>query len=234
MAKTYSDLFAEVRQSVKLMSARRAQGAPRDAQRAALHAGRRAREGRVPRRLHPRRRSHPARLPRDAGRAEAARQERRDRRVLRRRHALARSPPRRCSELGYTNVDQRQPRLRALEGPALPDRDAAAAHRRRSAIATRATSSCPRSARRGRRSCSRARVLLLGAGGLGSPAALYLAAAGVGTIGLVDADIVDASNLQRQILHATSRVGMPKVESAEKAHQRPEPRREGRQVPGAR
>jgi len=62
-----------------------------------------------------------------------------------------------------------------------------------------------------------AKVLLLGAGGLGSPAALYLAAAGVGTLGLVDADVVDASNLQRQVLHATSRVGMPKVESAEKA-----------------
>src|SRR5258708_881720 len=58
------------------------------------------------------------------------------------------------------------------------------------------------------------RVLLLGAGGLGSPAALYLAAAGVGTLGIVDADVVDASNLQRQILHATSRVGTPKVESA--------------------
>ncbi|MBL9026654.1 MAG: molybdopterin-synthase adenylyltransferase MoeB [Myxococcales bacterium] len=61
------------------------------------------------------------------------------------------------------------------------------------------------------------KVLLLGAGGLGSPAALYLAAAGVGTIGLVDGDVVDASNLQRQILHATSRVGTLKVESAEKA-----------------
>jgi len=61
------------------------------------------------------------------------------------------------------------------------------------------------------------RVLLLGAGGLGSPVALYLAAAGVGKLGLVDADVVDASNLQRQILHATSRVGMPKVDSAEKA-----------------
>ena len=61
------------------------------------------------------------------------------------------------------------------------------------------------------------RVLLLGAGGLGSPAALYLAAAGVGTLGIVDADVVDASNLQRQIIHATSRVGTPKVESAGKA-----------------
>jgi molybdopterin/thiamine biosynthesis adenylyltransferase/rhodanese-related sulfurtransferase len=63
----------------------------------------------------------------------------------------------------------------------------------------------------------KSKVLLLGAGGLGSPAALYLAAAGVGTLGIVDADTVDASNLQRQILHATSRVGMPKVESAAKA-----------------
>ncbi|MBK8257433.1 MAG: molybdopterin-synthase adenylyltransferase MoeB [Polyangiaceae bacterium] len=61
------------------------------------------------------------------------------------------------------------------------------------------------------------KVLLLGAGGLGSPAALYLAAAGVGTLGIVDGDVVDSSNLQRQILHATSRVGMPKVDSAEKA-----------------
>jgi molybdopterin/thiamine biosynthesis adenylyltransferase/rhodanese-related sulfurtransferase len=59
------------------------------------------------------------------------------------------------------------------------------------------------------------KVLLLGAGGLGSPSALYLAAAGVGTLGLVDDDVVDASNLQRQVLHATDRVGMPKVESAE-------------------
>jgi sulfur-carrier protein adenylyltransferase/sulfurtransferase len=61
------------------------------------------------------------------------------------------------------------------------------------------------------------KVLLLGAGGLGSPAALYLAAAGVGTLGLVDADTVDASNLQRQIIHSTSRLGTPKVDSAEKA-----------------
>ncbi len=63
----------------------------------------------------------------------------------------------------------------------------------------------------------KSKILLLGAGGLGSPAALYLAAAGVGTLGLVDADTVDASNLQRQILHVTSRLGMTKVDSAEKA-----------------
>ncbi|MGH7522523.1 MAG: molybdopterin-synthase adenylyltransferase MoeB [Gemmatimonadales bacterium] len=59
-----------------------------------------------------------------------------------------------------------------------------------------------------------ARVLLIGAGGLGSPAALYLAAAGVGTLGLVDFDLVDRSNLQRQILHGTSGIGTPKTESA--------------------
>ncbi|HTM20856.1 MAG TPA: molybdopterin-synthase adenylyltransferase MoeB [Kofleriaceae bacterium] len=62
----------------------------------------------------------------------------------------------------------------------------------------------------------KSRVLLLGAGGLGAPASVYLAAAGVGTIGMVDDDVVDSSNLQRQILHSTERVGTPKVDSAEK------------------
>ncbi len=59
-------------------------------------------------------------------------------------------------------------------------------------------------------------MLLLGAGGLGSPAALYLAAAGVGTIGIIDMDVVDASNLQRQILHNLDRIGDRKVDSAKK------------------
>jgi molybdopterin/thiamine biosynthesis adenylyltransferase/rhodanese-related sulfurtransferase len=61
-----------------------------------------------------------------------------------------------------------------------------------------------------------AKVLLLGAGGLGSPTALYLAAAGVGTLGIVDDDEVDLSNLQRQVIHTTDRIGTPKVESAAK------------------
>jgi sulfur-carrier protein adenylyltransferase/sulfurtransferase len=66
----------------------------------------------------------------------------------------------------------------------------------------------------GQRRIKAARVLCIGAGGLGSPAALYLAAAGIGTLGLVDADRVDASNLQRQILYGTTDVGKPKLEQA--------------------
>jgi adenylyltransferase/sulfurtransferase len=66
----------------------------------------------------------------------------------------------------------------------------------------------------GQRRLKAARVVCVGAGGLGSPAAMYLAAAGVGTLGIVDFDVVDASNLQRQILHDTAGMGRPKVESA--------------------
>lgn len=73
----------------------------------------------------------------------------------------------------------------------------------------------PEVGEKGQEKLLKSRVLLLGAGGLGAPATLYLAAAGVGTLGLVDADVVDASNLQRQVIHATSRLGMPKVDSAE-------------------
>ncbi len=61
------------------------------------------------------------------------------------------------------------------------------------------------------------RVLLIGAGGLGSPASLYLAAAGVGTLGIVDADVVDETNLQRQVVHSTASLGEPKVDSAKRA-----------------
>ena len=61
------------------------------------------------------------------------------------------------------------------------------------------------------------KVLLIGAGGLGSPASLYLAAAGIGRLGIVDADVVDASNLQRQVIHSTSELGEPKVRSAKAA-----------------
>jgi molybdopterin/thiamine biosynthesis adenylyltransferase len=69
----------------------------------------------------------------------------------------------------------------------------------------------------GQRSIKQARVLVVGAGGLGSPVATYLALGGVGKIGIVDFDVVDLSNLQRQILHSTNDVGKPKIESAKES-----------------
>ncbi|MCH7607142.1 MAG: molybdopterin-synthase adenylyltransferase MoeB [Chloroflexi bacterium] len=72
----------------------------------------------------------------------------------------------------------------------------------------------PQIGSRGQRKLMDAKVLVIGAGGLGGPAALYLALAGVGTIGIVDFDVVELSNLQRQVLHNTETVGMPKVLSA--------------------
>lgn len=68
---------------------------------------------------------------------------------------------------------------------------------------------------KGQKRICQAKVLIIGAGGLGSPAALYLAAAGVGTIGIIDGDVVDLSNLHRQVIHHTSDVGQPKVFSAQ-------------------
>ena len=68
----------------------------------------------------------------------------------------------------------------------------------------------------GQEKLAAAKVLCIGAGGLGSPLALYLASAGVGTIGIVDDDVVDLSNLQRQILHSEERIGELKVDSAKK------------------
>ncbi|WP_448584352.1 molybdopterin-synthase adenylyltransferase MoeB [Thermocrinis sp.] len=76
---------------------------------------------------------------------------------------------------------------------------------------------------KGQEKLLKSKVLVIGAGGLGSPAILYLAAAGVGTIGIVDFDVVDFSNLQRQIIHSTDRVGTPKVESAKQTVERLNP-----------
>ncbi|WP_437873211.1 molybdopterin-synthase adenylyltransferase MoeB [Sorangium sp. So ce363] len=119
-------------------------------------------------------------------------------------------------ELGYTNVESANPGFSRWKDMAYPvemppnltdaQRDRYSRHLL-----------LPEVGEAGQAKLLASKVLLLGAGGLGSPAALYLAAAGVGTLGLVDADVVDNSNLQRQILHATSRVGQPKVDSAETA-----------------
>ena len=73
----------------------------------------------------------------------------------------------------------------------------------------------PEVAMEGQKRLKAAKVLCIGTGGLGSPLSLYLAAAGVGTLGLVDFDVVDVSNLQRQIIHFTADVGRPKIDSAE-------------------
>src|SRR6185503_2237635 len=75
----------------------------------------------------------------------------------------------------------------------------------------------PESGEKGQLKLLKSKVLLIGAGGLGCPSALYLAAAGVGTLGIVDDDRVDESNLQRQVLHAASSVGRLKVDSAKEA-----------------
>ena len=71
--------------------------------------------------------------------------------------------------------------------------------------------------REGQQKLFDAKVLVIGAGGLGSPAALYLAAAGTGTLGIADPDLVELSNLQRQIMHTTDSLGRPKAESARRA-----------------
>jgi len=90
--------------------------------------------------------------------------------------------------------------------PETPDRDALQRYARQIVL--------PELGQAGQRRLGQARVLLIGAGGLGSPAALYLAAAGIGTLGLIDHDKVDRSNLHRQVLHRDDRIGMAKTESA--------------------
>jgi molybdopterin/thiamine biosynthesis adenylyltransferase/rhodanese-related sulfurtransferase len=119
-------------------------------------------------------------------------------------------------ELGYTNVETANPgfvRWKDLGFPVETPPQLTDAQRERYSRHIL----LPEVGEAGQAKLLSSKVLLLGAGGLGSPAALYLAAAGVGTLGIVDADVVDASNLQRQIIHSTSRLGMPKVESAARA-----------------
>jgi molybdopterin/thiamine biosynthesis adenylyltransferase/rhodanese-related sulfurtransferase len=120
------------------------------------------------------------------------------------------------AELGYTNVETANPgfvRWKDLRYPIETPPNLTDAQRDRYSRHIL----LPEVGEAGQSKLLKSKVLLLGAGGLGSPAALYLAAAGVGTAGVVDAATVDSSFLQRQIVHATSRVGMPKVESAAKA-----------------
>ena len=117
------------------------------------------------------------------------------------------------SELGYEDVASIAGGIVAWEGAGLPvvqTEGMTAEQRMRYSRHTL----LPEVGTEGQLKLLNSKVLLVGAGGLGSPAALYLAAAGIGTLGLVDDDEVDESNLQRQVIHTTDRVGMPKTESA--------------------
>ncbi len=119
------------------------------------------------------------------------------------------------ADLGYANVETANPgftRWKELGYPSASSSELTEAQRERYSRHLL----LPEVGEEGQARLLKSKVLVVGAGGLGSPACLYLAAAGVGTLGLVDADVVDASNLQRQVLHATSRIGQPKVTSAER------------------
>jgi molybdopterin/thiamine biosynthesis adenylyltransferase/rhodanese-related sulfurtransferase len=116
-------------------------------------------------------------------------------------------------DMGYTNVESANPgfiRWKDMRYPMETPAELTAAQQDRYARHIM----LPEIGEKGQEKLLKSRVLLLGAGGLGSPSGLYLAAAGIGTLGVIDADVVDASNLQRQIFHGTSTVGVSKVESA--------------------
>jgi molybdopterin/thiamine biosynthesis adenylyltransferase len=115
--------------------------------------------------------------------------------------------------LGYENVAVIEGGIVAWEGAGLPTESEAALSREQRLRYSRHTL-LPEVGIDGQVKLLNAKVLLLGAGGLGAPTALYLAAAGIGTLGIVDDDVVDESNLQRQVIHNTERVGMAKTESA--------------------
>jgi sulfur-carrier protein adenylyltransferase/sulfurtransferase len=213
MAKTYSDLFSDVRGSVRFLSleALKARLEDRSKPRPVLVDVREKdefRQGFIPGALH---------LPRGFLEMQAEQKlPDKDAEIIvycagGTRSAFAAKS---LTELGYSNVTSANPgfvRWKDLKFPVdtPPDLTPAQLDRYSRHILL------PEVGEKGQAALLKARVLLLGAGGLGAPAAQYLAAAGVGTIGLVDADTVDASNLQRQIIHATSRIGMAKVDSAE-------------------
>lgn len=214
MARTYTDLMAEVRDSVKLISLddlkRRLEQAPATLTLVDVREKDEFRGGHIPGALH---------LPRGFLEMQAE-QKLPDKNAEiivycagGTRSAFAAKT---LQELGYTKVQTANPgfvRWKDLKYPveSPPDLTPAQLDRYSRHLMLSEVGE------KGQAKLLQSRVLLLGAGGLGSPAALYLAAAGVGTIGLVDADVVDASNLQRQIAHATSRLGIPKVDSAEQA-----------------
>jgi len=213
MAKTYSDLFSEIRSSVKLISLealkeRLESRAQKPFTLVDVREKDEVRAGYIPGAVH---------IPRGflEMQAEQKLPSKTDEIIVYcaggTRSAFAAKT---LSELGYENVTSANPgfvRWKDLKYPVELPADLSAAQLDRYSRHIL----LPEVGERGQEKLLKGRVLLLGAGGLGAPAALYLAAAGVGTLGLVDADTVDASNLQRQIIHATSRLGQNKVDSAE-------------------
>jgi molybdopterin/thiamine biosynthesis adenylyltransferase/rhodanese-related sulfurtransferase len=117
------------------------------------------------------------------------------------------------SELGYDNVASVAGGIKAWEAAGLPVVETGGLTREQRMRYSRHTL-LPEVGVEGQVKLLNAKVLLIGAGGLGAPSALYLAAAGIGTLGIVDDDVVDETNLQRQVIHNTERVGMPKTKSA--------------------
>ena len=215
MPKTYSDLFAEIRQSVKLISldeikARLEQRKEKPFTLVDVREKDEFRAGFIPGAVH---------IPRAhlEMQAEQKLPDKNAEIILYcaggTRSAFAAKT---LQEFGYTNVISANPgfvRWKDLKYPIEEPTQLTAAQLDRYSRHIL----LPEVGEKGQEKLLKGRVLLLGAGGLGAPAALYLAAAGVGTLGIVDADTVDASNLQRQIIHATSRLGMAKVDSAETA-----------------
>jgi molybdopterin/thiamine biosynthesis adenylyltransferase/rhodanese-related sulfurtransferase len=213
MAKTYSDLFSEIRSSVKLISleelkARLEGKAQKPFTLVDVREKDEVRQGYIPGAVH---------IPRGflEMQAEQKLPSKTDEIIVYcaggTRSAFAAKT---LSELGYENVTSANPgfvRWKDLKYPVELPADLTPAQLDRYSRHIL----LPEVGERGQEKLLKGKVLLLGAGGLGAPAALYLAAAGVGTLGLVDADTVDASNLQRQIIHATSRLGQLKVDSAE-------------------
>ncbi len=213
MAKTYSDLFSEIRSSVKLISledlkARVEAKAQKPFTLVDVREKDEVRQGYIPGAVH---------IPRGflEMQAEQKLPSKSEEIIVYcaggTRSAFAAKT---LTELGYENVTSANPgfvRWKDLKYPVEMPAELTPAQLDRYSRHIL----LPEVGERGQEKLLKGKVLLLGAGGLGAPAALYLAAAGVGTIGLVDADTVDASNLQRQIIHATSRLGQNKVDSAE-------------------
>ena len=210
MAKTYADLLLEVNERVTQVSLEELRARQERGEKFVLVDVREKdewRQGHIPGSIH---------IPRGFLEMQAAsRLPEKDARIVTICAAGIRSAfaAKVLDDLGYTNVETANPGFVQWKDRGFPVEtpfaftDAQLDHYSRHLL-------LPEMGESGQQKLLEGRVLLLGAGGLGSPAALYLAAAGVGKLGIIDADTVDASNLQRQIIHGLDRVGQSKVKSA--------------------